>query len=40
MTEGVGLLLRQYWAEYLTIFTTASLIPLEIYELFERVSFI
>jgi uncharacterized membrane protein (DUF2068 family) len=39
LTEGVGLSLRRYWAEYLTVFTTISLIPLEIYELFERVSF-
>ena len=32
-TEGIGLLLRKRWAEYLTIFTTGGLIPLEIYEL-------
>jgi len=32
-TEGVGLLLRKRWAEYFTIITTVSLIPLEIYEL-------
>ena len=32
-TEGIGLLLRKRWAEYLTIVTTGALIPLEIYEL-------
>jgi uncharacterized membrane protein (DUF2068 family) len=32
-TEGVGLLLRQRWAEYFTIITTGGLVPLEIYEL-------
>lgn len=38
LTEGIGLLLRKRWAEYFTIITTASLLPLEIYELIERVS--
>ncbi len=32
-TEGVGLLLRKRWAEYLTIVTTGGLIPIEIIEL-------
>lgn len=32
LTEGTGLLLRKRWAEYLTIISTAGLIPLEIYE--------
>lgn len=35
-TEGVGLLLRKHWAEYFTIFATASFIPLEIYELIKQ----
>jgi uncharacterized membrane protein (DUF2068 family) len=30
--EGVGLVLRKRWAEYLTIVATTSLLPLEIYE--------
>jgi uncharacterized membrane protein (DUF2068 family) len=30
--EGVGLLMRRRWAEYLTIVVTASLLPFEIYE--------
>ena len=38
LTEGIGLLLRKRWAEYFTIITTASLLPLEIYEILHRVS--
>jgi uncharacterized membrane protein (DUF2068 family) len=34
-TEGVGLLLHQRWAEYLTTLVTASFIPFELYELFH-----
>ena len=37
-TEGVGLCLRKRWAEYLTVVITASLLPLEIYELWRRVT--
>lgn len=37
-TEGIGLLLRKRWAEYLTVIATASLIPLEIYEFCGRPS--
>jgi len=33
LTEGVGLLMRKRWAEWLTIIATASLIPFEIYEI-------
>jgi uncharacterized membrane protein (DUF2068 family) len=33
LTEGIGLLLRQHWAEYFTIISTGIFIPLEIYEL-------
>jgi uncharacterized membrane protein (DUF2068 family) len=36
LTEGTGLLLRQYWAEWLTIIATASAIPLEVYELVKE----
>lgn len=32
-TEGIGLLLRKRWAEYLVIVTTTGFIPIEIYEL-------
>ena len=31
-TEGTGLLLKQRWAEYMTIITTFTFLPLEIYE--------
>ncbi len=38
LTEGVGLALGKRWAEYLTIISTASLLPLEIYELTKHTS--
>jgi uncharacterized membrane protein (DUF2068 family) len=38
--EGFGLLYDKPWAEYLTIFTTAGLIPFEIYELHRRITMI
>jgi len=38
LVEGIGLAFRKRWAEYLTIITTASFLPLEIYELTKRVS--
>jgi uncharacterized membrane protein (DUF2068 family) len=31
-TEGTGLLLKQRWAEYLTVISTTLFLPLEIYE--------
>ena len=34
--EGVGLWLARRWAEYLTVLATLSLVPVEIYELYER----
>jgi uncharacterized membrane protein (DUF2068 family) len=34
--EGVGLFLGKRWAEYFTVFATASLVPLEIYEIVRR----
>jgi uncharacterized membrane protein (DUF2068 family) len=33
VVEGVGLLRRRRWAEWLTVIVTASFIPFEIYEL-------
>jgi uncharacterized membrane protein (DUF2068 family) len=39
LTEGIGLALHKKWAEYFTIFVTASLIPLEVYELLQKFSF-
>ena len=38
LVEGVGLALQKRWAEYFTIVTTSSLLPIEIYELARRVS--
>ncbi len=37
LAEGMGLALGKRWAEYLTIVTTASLLPLEVYELVKHV---
>lgn len=36
-TEGVGLYLRKRWAEYLIVVSTASLLPIELYELYVRI---
>jgi uncharacterized membrane protein (DUF2068 family) len=36
LLEGTGLALAKRWAEYLTIITTASLMPVEIYEIYLR----
>jgi uncharacterized membrane protein (DUF2068 family) len=33
LVEGVGLLLRRRWAEYLTTIVTASFVPFEVYEM-------
>ena len=38
LTEGVGLLLRRRWAEYLTVIVTASFVPLELYEIVRHVT--
>jgi uncharacterized membrane protein (DUF2068 family) len=37
--EGVGLWMQRRWAEWLTVVITASLIPLEFWELIHRPSF-
>jgi uncharacterized membrane protein (DUF2068 family) len=34
--EGIGLWMRKRWAEWLTTIITASLIPLELWELFHK----
>ncbi len=34
--EGIGLILKRRWAEYLTILATALLLPLEIYEIAHK----
>jgi uncharacterized membrane protein (DUF2068 family) len=38
LTEGTGLLLGKRWAEYFTIITTSSFVPLEIYEVTRHMS--
>jgi uncharacterized membrane protein (DUF2068 family) len=39
LTEGVGLLMRQHWAEYFTVITTGVFIPLELYEIWRHLTF-
>ena len=39
LTEGTGLAFRKRWAEYFTIITTASFLPLELYELVRHATF-
>jgi uncharacterized membrane protein (DUF2068 family) len=34
--EGIGLLLRRRWAEYLTVVATGLLMPLEVYEIAQK----
>jgi uncharacterized membrane protein (DUF2068 family) len=36
LVEGVGLMLKKRWAEWLTVVATASLVPLEVYEIFRH----
>jgi uncharacterized membrane protein (DUF2068 family) len=36
LTEGTGLWLRKRWAEWFTAIITASLVPLEIFEIFHH----
>jgi uncharacterized membrane protein (DUF2068 family) len=36
LTEGIGLWLMKRWAEWFTVVITSSLLPLEIYEIFNR----
>src|ERR1700691_50709 len=38
LTEGVGLWLRNPWAEWLTVILTSSLVPIEIYEIHRHPS--
>ncbi len=36
LTEGTGLAFQKRWAEYFTSITTASFLPLEVYEIFRH----
>ncbi len=40
LIEGTGLYLEKVWAEYLTLAITASFLPLEIFEVFRRLTWI
>jgi uncharacterized membrane protein (DUF2068 family) len=40
LTEGTGLLLRKHWAEYFTIIATSSFVPLEVYEIIRRATYV
>lgn len=40
ITEGAGLVKRKHWAEYLALISTALFIPLEIYELAHRFTWV
>lgn len=39
-TEGIGLWLQKYWAEWFTVIATGSLVPVEIYELVRGFSWL
>lgn len=40
LLEGIGLYLEKVWGEYLTLAITASFLPLEIFEVFRRLTWI
>jgi uncharacterized membrane protein (DUF2068 family) len=40
LVEGIGLYLEKTWAEYLTLAITASFLPLELYEIFRRLTLV
>jgi uncharacterized membrane protein (DUF2068 family) len=40
LVEGTGLYLQKTWGEYLTLIITASFLPLEIFEVFRRLTWI
>ena len=39
-TEGIGLWLQKRWAEYLTAIATSLFIPIEVYEIFEKFTWV
>ncbi len=39
-TEGIGLVLRKTWGEYLTAIATGLFIPLEMYEMFRHLTWV
>ena len=40
LTEGVGLLMRKHWAEWFTVISTGVFIPLEVYEIVHRFTWV
>ncbi|MBS1795737.1 MAG: DUF2127 domain-containing protein [Acidobacteria bacterium] len=40
LTEGVGLWFEKRWAEYLTVVATSLFVPLEVYELVEKFTWV
>ena len=40
LVEGVGLVMRKHWAEYFTVIATGLWIPLEVYEVWRRLTVI
>jgi uncharacterized membrane protein (DUF2068 family) len=40
LAEGIGLYLEKVWGEYMTLIITGSFLPLEVYELFRRITWI
>ena len=38
LAEGIGLYLEKVWGEYMTLIITGSFLPLEVYELFRRIT--
>ena len=37
-TEGIGLYLRKHWAEYMVLFSTGLLLPLEFWEIYLKLA--
>jgi uncharacterized membrane protein (DUF2068 family) len=40
LAEGIGLYLEKVWGEYMTLIITGSFLPLEVYELIRRITWI
>jgi uncharacterized membrane protein (DUF2068 family) len=40
LTEGIGLWMQKRWAELLTVIATSLLIPVEIYEIYEKFTWV
>jgi uncharacterized membrane protein (DUF2068 family) len=38
LTEGIGLWLERHWAEWFTVIVTSSLVPFEIFKLYQHAS--